>query len=381
MVGTDVQPYGHDVYRWSATTSSWSEIPGEATAVAGAPHDNPWMINSLQQIWTSPAGVGGPRQTPPTVTPAENPPPAGSFVVTSYGADPSGQHNSTAAIQDAIRAAEAAAGWQTVYFPPGTYLLDDNNGATADFNLEDVTVNILGSGASFTKLVEKVGTYAYPRMTRGKDVFVFSKMANFYIDGMTIDSQTYNAGDTIDDTGDNSTIQDVAALGAHNGSGKPVDTANVFDLRVIAVCNADPANPHYELYHFGNVINDVVLNGRGSGGNDDLDISCQQDDTISNIVDTGWGMALYIDQDITVDNYDFTPGGGEPELPRLVRHRVQRHHHRRVYHDGRRRPDRQPLPSLVGDHCRERAHGDTRVLAADWRLRRGHHRGQLSSTR
>lgn len=153
-----------------------------------------------------------------------------------------------------------------------------------------------------------------PGSGAGKDVFVFQHMQGFYIEGLTIDSQTYNAGDTIDDLGNDSTIQDIGALGAGNGPGTPVDRTNVFDLRVIAVCNANPSNRLYGIYHTGNIVNDVVLNGRGTGGNDDLDISCQHDDTISNIVDTGWGMALYIDQDVTVDNYSFTPGGASTDF-------------------------------------------------------------------
>ena len=235
-------------------------------------------------------------------------------MVTSYGADPSGARDSTLAIRQAIGAAEAKGGWQTVYFPPGTYLLDDHDGAAADFDLQGATVNILGAGHTYVKLVEKVGTDAYPALKRGKNVFVFSKMNDFYIDGLTIDSQTYNVGDTIDDYGNSSTIQDIAALGARHGSGAAVDSANVFDLRVLAVCNANPSNALYDVYHSGNVVNDVILSGRGGGGNDDLDISCQHDDTISNIVDTGWGMALYIDQGVTVHNYSFTPAGTNPDF-------------------------------------------------------------------
>jgi hypothetical protein len=243
------------------------------------------------------------------VTSSVIPAPAGSVVVTSFGADPTGTRDSAVAIRNAITTAGARGGWQTVYFPPGTYLLDDNDHATHDFLLKHVTVNILGAGASHTKLVEKVGTVAYPSLKRGKSVFEFSKMNNFYIDGLTIDSQTWNAGDTIDDLGNYSTVQDITALGARNGSGKPVDSTNVFDLRVVADCNPNPSNRRYGVYHEGNVINHIVLDGRGIGGNADLDVSCQHGDTVSNIVDKGWGMAIYIDQNVKVNNFSFTPGG------------------------------------------------------------------------
>ena len=141
---------------------------------------------------------------------------------------------------------------------------------------------------------------------------MFSQTDGFYLEGLTIDSQTYNAGDTIDDHGSDSTVQDVIALGARHGSGTPVDPANVFDVRVSADCNPSPSSPLYGVYHSGNVVNDVVVDGQGIGGNNDLDISCQRNDLISNVVDTGHGLGLYIDQDVTVDNDSFTPGGPNP---------------------------------------------------------------------
>ncbi len=241
-----------------------------------------------------------------------SPGPRGVFDVEHYGADPSGRTDSTLAIRATIAAAGAAGGWQTVYFPPGTYLLDHNDGAYQDFLLQNVKVNILGAGASTTKLIEKVGTYAYPNLKRGKTVFVFSHMRGFFVRGLTIDSQTFNAGDTIDDYGDDSTLEDLTLLGANNGSGRAVDAANVFDLRVIAVCNAKPSSKLYNVYHSGNVVRNIVLEGRGTGGNDDLDFACERDGTISNVVDTGWGTALYIDQNVTVSDYTFRPQGSRP---------------------------------------------------------------------
>jgi hypothetical protein len=250
--------------------------------------------------------VGGTPSTPAVgVTPA----PAGSFVVTAYGADPTGRTDSSLAIRGAIEAASSKGGWQTVYFPAGTYLLNRNDGKYQDFVLAHVTVNILGAGRDSTKIVEKVGTYAYPNLKRGKTVFVFSHMRGFYISGLTIDAQTYNAGDTVDDYGDNSTVEHLTLLGAKNGSGGTVDRNNVFDLRVLAVCGAKPSGPLYGVYHSGNVVNDIILNGKGIGANDDLDFSCERNGRISNIVDTGWGTAIYLDSNVAITNYTFRPGG------------------------------------------------------------------------
>lgn len=57
------------------------------------------------------------------------------------------------------------------------------------------------------------------------------------------------------------------------------------------------------------------MSGEGIGGNADLDFSCQWNGRVSNITDTGWGMAIYIDQQVTVDNYAFTPGIYEKSAP------------------------------------------------------------------
>jgi hypothetical protein len=286
-------------------------VAAAAVAIAlqsSSPH------NAIRNMSPPPVPDAG-RQKPPQANRSGfTAAPKGSFSVSAYGADPTGSHDSTAAIQRAIDAAVAKGGWQTVYFPTGTYLLNDDNGAYQDFLLKGDTINILGAGQTYAKIVEKVGTYAYPNLKRGKTVFVFSHMKGFYVSGLTIDAQTYNAGDTIDDYGDDSTVEHLTLLGARSGSGGTKDFDNVFDLRVLAVCNANPGNRLYGVYNYGNIVTDIVLNGRGIGANDDLDFSCEHDGTISDIVDTGWGTALYIDQDVTVANYVFRPGGTSTAL-------------------------------------------------------------------
>ncbi len=267
-----------------------SSPPSTVTSVAGAP---------------SPPAAGVQITSPPT----------GSFNVLSYGADRTGQKDSTEAIRNAIAAAASSGHWAIVYFPAGSYLLDDDDGRQTDFDLDGERVDILGAGPSVTKIVEKVGTVSYPDLQRGKTVFVFSDISRFYFSGLTVDAQTYNAGDTLDDYGNDSVIENAAFMGGQNGSGRPVDATNVFDLRVLAVCSLNRANPHYGVFRSGNTVRDVVLSGRGTGGNDDLDFSCQHHGTISKIVDTGWGTALYYDQDVTVSNYRFTPGQQSQHLP------------------------------------------------------------------
>ena len=212
------------------------------------------------------------------------------------------------AIRSAIAAAEATPGISTVDFPAGTYLLNDNDGAAVDFKIIGPnTVDVLGAGRLHTKIVEKVGTVAYPGISNPKTVFAFEQTTGNVFAGLTVDTQTYNAGDPVHDFGNDTTIEHATFLGAHN--------ANAFALRVTAVCNDQPGSPEYGVHRSGNLVHDIILSGEGTGGNADLDFSCQWNGRVSNITDTGWGIAIYIDQNVTVDNYAFTPGIYEKSPP------------------------------------------------------------------
>ncbi|HEX3515378.1 MAG TPA: glycosyl hydrolase family 28-related protein, partial [Trebonia sp.] len=70
------------------------------------------------------------------------PQPRGSLSVLSYGADPTGQKDSTTAIQDAINAGSAAG--KTVYIPPGNY------NVTAHLTVNNVTLT--GAGEWYSVL-------------------------------------------------------------------------------------------------------------------------------------------------------------------------------------------------------------------------------------
>ncbi len=330
LTGTDISPSQINL-TWNPSSDTNGTIAGyyvfrngtKIATVTSTSYDNTGLSANTTysyyvEAYASATSVSSPSSTIQVSTGSGGvqPPPPGSYDVTKYGADPTGQSDSAVAIRKAIAAAQAAGAGNTVYFPAGTYLLNDNGSGTsynfgqADFDIQNTPVNILGAGRNTTKLVEKVGTVTYPNQ-HGTTVFVFSKVNGFTFSGLTVDSQTYNAGDPLDDFGSNTTIEHSAFLG---GTNTPPNK-NVFDLRVIKVCNANPGHNNYGVYGTGNVINDVILNGRGHGGNDDLDFSCEQNGTISNITDTGWGTALYIDNNVTITNYNFTPSTYQSSPP------------------------------------------------------------------
>jgi hypothetical protein len=55
-------------------------------------------------------------------------------------------------------------------------------------------------------------------------------------------------------------------------------------------------------------VRDVIINDLGTGGNAGLGFACQANGTLSNISLTGDMISLYIDTNVTVTGYNFTPG-------------------------------------------------------------------------
>jgi len=250
------------------------------------------------------------------------------FNVVSYGADPSGQKDSSVAIQTAVNAAEKAESvdnkMQTVYFPDGTYILDDIQAPGPSIVINSPYIQIEGQNQTQTKVIEEVGNAKivnnqpgkYPNLKQGKDVFVFTKNANYAVfNNLTVDARTYNAGTALHDSANHTLIENSTFLGANNGTGGAGTSSNpsihnVFDLQLGTVCNANPSRSNYfgKVFRSDNVVSNVTVIGGGQGGNDDLDLSCQNNDQISNIHDNGWGIGMYLDQNMTIngDQYSFS---------------------------------------------------------------------------
>jgi hypothetical protein len=173
-----------------------------AVTACGAP------ARSSAPASTTAPGTAPPSTATPTTTASA---PAGRshvFNVVSFGADPSGATDSTQAIRRAIAAATAGTTTSTVYFPAGRYLLDLPDGRGTDLPIVSThPVEVQGAGMADTTVVEKVGTIAYPNLKRGKNVFSLDADGSTFT-GLTVDAQTYNAGNTLDDNADNTTIED-----------------------------------------------------------------------------------------------------------------------------------------------------------------------------
>ncbi len=251
--------------------------------------------------------------TPPTSPKggATTPHPSGAgrvYNVTDYGADPTGGKDSTLPIRKAIDAAQGAAG-NTVYLPAGRYVLKNGDKAKVDFEIATRPVTIQGAGASRTAIVEESG--AKGGLARGKGIFeiltgpggVQGGADGTRISGLTLDSASFDAGTTILDYANNSTISNDVIHGPRSNHAY---NKGQFGLRVITICNHDNLATKHRS---NNTVENLVLTGQGSGGNTDLDISCQENASVSNVDDTGNGMDIYIVDGVHVNNFTHHNGG------------------------------------------------------------------------
>ena len=275
-------------------------------------HVPPHQASPATSSTLAPSPPGAPATAPSRPIPApQAAPPAGSYNVVSYGADPTGHHDSTQAIRSAVSAADKAPG-NTVYFPAGRYLLDLNDGAKQDIDISANPVNIVGAGPASATIVEEIGAKT-AGVTTSKTIFQIETGANGQpgggdgttITGLTLDSATYDAGTTIIDYGNDTTLSHLTIMGARSDKQYNRD---VFGVRVIAVCNHTDLSTRHRS---DNIVDDLTITGQGSAGNTDLDISCQYNAFVSDVGDTGNGMDIYICDNVVLSGYTFMPGAVE----------------------------------------------------------------------
>lgn len=131
----------------SLTSGNGQPKPGSQLGKSTTPGQQLSNSNaSGSQSKSSNQPTGPNHPTYPTTPP--QPRPANAFYVTNYGADPSGRLDSTAAIQAAITAAQAAGPNNTVYFPAGIYTEDSGVQVT-----QNVPVTLLGVDRTTTTIL------------------------------------------------------------------------------------------------------------------------------------------------------------------------------------------------------------------------------------
>ncbi|MDA8194908.1 MAG: glycosyl hydrolase family 28-related protein [Thermaerobacter sp.] len=265
----------------------------------------PYPIAENSRPQKSAAGQGQVVTVQPAVTSPTSHPPV--FNVVNYGADPSGVRDSTNAIRRAIAAAESHP-YSEVYFPPGRFLLDQRSPHLFDFVI-DRPIHIVGAGPHATTIINKIGRKT-PGVSLSTVIFEIVAAHGMHTGGgsgssisdMTLNSAMYDAGTDIMDFGSYTSLTNLIVLAARSTHQY---NRNSFGIRVITVCN--PANYSY-VYRMDNVIRNVTIVGSGSGGNTELDLSCQVGTTASHISIHGNGMDIFYSRDIHVSHADLTGG-------------------------------------------------------------------------
>lgn len=238
------------------------------------------------------AGCGSNRvSTPPhqtfasrTAGPTALQPAHATFDVTQYGAVGNGVADNTTGFSRAISAAQATGGG-TVVVPPGRYMFSGSTNVDSASILipGNVGIALQGSGRDQTYLIEAV---------KGKgllSVFADSTM----ISGLTMDTQTHDGGAAIFVRANHTSLLHTRVLGSPGH----------FALYYAGPAGAMHSSPTYNM---GNTVEDLQLNELNC--DDGFSWSFQQDSRISDVVHTGSRLALYVDADTTVTNYQYTPG-------------------------------------------------------------------------
>ena len=223
-----------------------------------------------------------------------------TFNVLSYGADPSGANDSGRAIQKAIDAAQNAGAGSIVYVPTGTYsLLWQPCGNDSEVVNPGAPIVIHGDGATASVLVEGRGKDALHINTDGTQVDNIGVVTQ---SGLSQYPQvSTSARSALLVSASNTLVQHVAITGG----------------AWYAVYYPGPpgASATAGLYDTGNQFLDSTVSDQWTL--DGFSFSFQQGGLIKNVTHTGSRLAIYICNNVEVDNYTYhqgpqhtKPGGG-----------------------------------------------------------------------
>jgi len=208
------------------------------------------------------------------------------FVVTHFaGCTSGGTSNCAPGIQDAIDAAQRVNDG-IVRFPPGHYL-DDSPEALVI--APGRSIRFQGATSELSEVVKKAPR-RHPTILR-------VEASDTVVSGITFDSSGVSGGGAVVlvTCGHVSILQDRILGGA----------STAWPLRFAG--GSGTATPAHPTYATGNVVNGLVLIDDPPPADDGLDFSFQEDGSISNVTEYGSRLGLYVDRNVNVSNYHFTP--------------------------------------------------------------------------
>jgi Pectate lyase superfamily protein len=227
--------------------------------------------------------------------------PPSCFNVLNFGANPDGIADNSAAFHLAIDAAQANPGGGTVYVPAGTYAFTQiqNEGrysisipstSVGGSTLPPVTLE--GDGPNVSNLVEHVGGQA----------LLGVEADGSEVEGLTLNARSYGGGQDVTVVANNTTITQDNIVGAHKTGVIGAGSHAPFALYFPGPTGASESDP---TYNSGNTVSDTTI--EDGINNDGFSFSFQSNGTISNIHHFGSRLAMFVDKDVTVTNYSYTP--------------------------------------------------------------------------
>jgi hypothetical protein len=259
-----------------------------------------------------------------------------------YKADKTGARDATLAIRQAIADCESSQGrpvFNVVWFPTGTYALNlfDNTILRNDLVVNGPYPIILaGQGRAGdpnpTTLVEHVGVlnpldcsfalasadgclnrertcvrYTDPRLNTcllKNIVAIQPGGSGSVVQNLALDARQYDAGTALSVVADNVTISHVST--SHKAAeGPDVPHFPVF-FGGNGASRSTPCDTNPSFCHWGNVIND--LSAYDEECDDGVVFAMQGNGTINNLQQQGSRLALYVDSNVHVNGFDYTPG-------------------------------------------------------------------------
>ncbi len=228
-------------------------------------------------------------------------PPPSCFNVLNFGANPDGVADNSAAFHLAIGAAQANPGGGTVFVPAGTYAFTQiQNGGRFSISIPGTAaggatlppVTLQGAGANVSNLVEHVGGQA----------LLGVQADGSEVEGLTLNARSYGGGQDVTVIANNTTVTQDNIIGTHKTGVIGAGAHAPFALYYPGPPGALQSNPTYDS---GNTVSDTTI--EDGINNDGFSFSFQSNGTISNIQHFGSRVSLFVDKDVTMTNYSYTP--------------------------------------------------------------------------
>lgn len=216
------------------------------------------------------------------------------FNIWDFGATGSNFGDDTGPVLEAIDKAEVSGG--IVFAPPGTYLLNPPGAGGSALVISRPGVVLAGAGRGSTKFVLANSSMELLAIN-GTGAATPGTADGLILSGIAFDTAAYNCQAALAVQANNCLLLDCEVEGG----------SNIYAIFFAGPQTATQAAP---VYNTGNRIENLILTDSFNG--DGLSWSFQQHSTIKNVLHNGSRLAIYICDDLAVNDYSYTPGAAVP---------------------------------------------------------------------